>query len=218
MRQQINLYQPILAETRQPLSAGVVAGLLGVFVVGAAAYTIHVRLATNRLEAEVVSLRARQASHLARSEESASAGHDTTEDRQQRIKRLESALAARQAALGLLQSGGAGRTTGFAARLEALARRRTDELWLDRVVLFGTNDTLNLGGTALSAQAVPEYLRNLTREPALRGARFDDFVIERPKPDAGSGTGGEANRPSLVRFRAASRQLGGEVPAAEPAT
>src|SRR4029453_11240848 len=126
-------------------------------------------------------------------------------------------VAARKRALLVLQQGAAGQTTGFAPRLEALARRHVEGLWIDGLVLSGTNGSMSVRGLALNADTVPVYLQNLAQERALAGTRFDDFVIERPGREPSQETSGSEEtsgvkpRPATVekhiRFRAGSKAL-----------
>ena len=69
-------------------------------------------------------------------------------------------------------------------------------LWIDHLVLSGSRDTLTLEGVTLDAELVPRFLRDLGKDSSLSGARFEQFVIERPAAPASPGT---------LRFRAESR-------------
>jgi hypothetical protein len=103
--------------------------------------------------------------------------------------------------------------------MEALARRHVEGLWIDKLVLSGTNGSMRLEGNALNADTVPVYLRSLAQENVLSGTRFDEFVIERPAKqmaaaaDAPSEEGVEAApkkalpQPNHIRFRAGNTTL-----------
>ena len=84
----------------------------------------------------------------------------------------------------MLQSGAAGQTSGFASRMEALARRHVNGLWIDGLAMSGTRSTMSISGGSVDADIVPAYLRSLSSETVLSGTRFDDFVIERPEKGA----------------------------------
>lgn len=90
----------------------------------------------------------------------------------------------RETILGLLGGAAAGDIDGFSAQLRSLARQHAEGIWLTRVRISAPGARTTLEGNALSPQAVPIYLRQLSGEPALAGQRFDRFQIERP-PDAG---------------------------------
>ena len=121
-------------------------------------------------------------------------------DVEARVKALSASLSERTQALQVLQSGAAGQTSGFAARMEALARRHVDGLWIDGLAMSGTQSTISISGGSVDADIVPAYLRSLSSEAVLNGTRFDDFVIER--------SASAKNEPGkAVRFRAGSKSL-----------
>lgn len=200
MRQQINLYQPIFSETRTSLSFALAAAVLAVAIVGLTAYSVLQNSKLTVLTAEVEALRLKQTEQdamLAATSEQL-AGREKPVTVEARIKVLDRAIAERNAALTFLQAAAGGQSSGFADRMEALARRHVDGLWIDRLLLSGTNGSMVLMGGTLDANIVPEYLQSLARDKVLSGTRFDDFIIERPKP---------ASQLSSIRFRAGSKSL-----------
>jgi len=214
MRQQINLYQPIFSEARKPLSAATVAIVLGLLAVSLAAYSVNTGMRISKLAARAEAQRNEQTkmeTQLADTSAAVTARSDPA-TAEARVKQLAASLEERTKALDLLQSGAAGQTTGFASRLEALARRHVDGLWIDKLVISGTNGSMSLAGATLNADIVPEYLRNLAKEPVLTGTRFDDFSIERPA--AVVATSAEAadapkspSKDKFIRFRAGNKAL-----------
>ena len=112
------------------------------------------------------------------------------------MKQAEAEVIGRTRALALLRAGALGRTTGFADRLEALARRHVEGVWIDRMALSGATGSMSLAGATFDPNLVPRYLQNLGAEPVLAGARFDELVIDRPASKGGEG--------AQVRFRASS--------------
>ena len=180
--QQVNLYHPIFREERRVFSANTVGAAIGLVVVTLAALWAFSNWRLGRLEHELGELRAQRDAQLARFQ---SAGvHGTINSApqiQQRIDTLVSRLARRNEALRAIESGEAGSSTGFATRLEALARGHQQGLWLEQVDFEGS--ALMLAGSALDENLVPRYLTNLSGQPALTGATFDHFAIERPKDE-----------------------------------
>lgn len=224
MRQQINLYQPIFIEESKTLSATTAAAALVVVVVALAGFSLFAHRNVAKLAHEVESLRQQQTQHEALMAQlgDMEATQAPLEEIEARVKRLSIAVTDRTRALKILQSGGAGRTSGFASRLEALARRHVDGVWIDHMVLSGTNGSMTLAGAALDANIVPVYLQSLGQESVLAGTRFDEFVIERPgsKPDdedaeADAPKAKLASGPEHIRFRAGNRAV---VSAVESAT
>lgn len=206
MRQQINLYQPIFSQERKQLSATTVATALGVIGAVLLSISMYANRRVDQLEQEVANMReraARQQDIVAKAGE-LHAARGNPDEINARVKQLADSVAARQVALKVLQQGAAGQTTGFASRLEALARRHIDGLWIDGLVLSGTNGSMTLRGATLQADTVPTYLQGLAHEAALAGTRFDDFVIE------------QSTTNNNIRFRAGSKALAINQP--EPTT
>lgn len=221
MRQQINLYQPIFSREHKQLSAVTLAIVLGVVVVTLLGATFYANRRVDQLAQQVEAMRERAAQQeqmvAQMGELQASRGNPA--DIEARVKQLTETVAARKNALDVLQAGAAGQTIGFAARLEALARRHVEGLWIDNLVLSGTNGSMTLQGATLDADTVPVYLQGLAHERALAGTRFDDFVIERPAPevvpqigdseseDGAAATIKAAATEKHIRFRAGSKAL-----------
>lgn len=206
MRQQINLYQPILIQERTPLSARMVGLGLGVMIAGLAVFSVLDRQRVDALERSVEELRAQQTQQQAFLEQAGrlQSNPAAVAELEARVRRLQATVDERRRALEVLRSGAAGRTTGFAERLDALARRHLDGLWLDYLQLSGSDGAMALAGATLNADLVPSYLQSLARDQALNGARFDDFVIERPErrvEDDEATTPKKPTDPRHVRFR-----------------
>jgi hypothetical protein len=217
MRQQINLYQPIFTETRGGLAAKPVAIGFVLILAGLATFSWNEHRQTAQLQTQLEQLQAQQNERQAALEqEGQSTANETPEQLDARVKQLDAQVAERTRAVQILQSGAAGQTIGFANRMEALAKRQVDGLWLDQMILSGTNGAMTLRGATIDPEVVPQYLRGLAAEPALSGTRFDDFIIERPSKlstadaDAALTEGtakSERKNEGPVRFRAGSRAL-----------
>jgi hypothetical protein len=213
LRQQINLYQPALGQTRQALSATTFAIGLVIVLTGLIAFTIHAQIGVNRLNAQVELLRAQsrqQQDVLTQLSETAPYNTKRNES-QKRIAKLTADLKARQRAVEVLRDGGAGQAIGFAPRMEALARKHTEGVWLEHMQLSGVSGAMTLSGVAMNPSSVPQYLQTLSSEQALAGPLFDEFVIERPDAQPRETEDGEkpvtkSSVPSTsVRFRASTR-------------
>lgn len=209
LRQQINLYQPE-ATVRQGLFSAeslvlicaVVAAALGV-VWGIGSWQVR-QLAHSvaRLERQQ-----RLTEGALNALGAVSAANTSPATLEVRIHALEAELAARREALALLKGGGIGSTHGFSAELTALARGPVPGLWLRRISLSAVGGPMSLHGDALEPDMVPRYLRALSRQPALAGARFDRLVIEM-KPSAP----GVATRPPYPTLRRFAFQVAGQAP------
>lgn len=202
MRQQINLHQPIFRRERKSFSAVSVAATLGVVAVVLTAFSAYTARSVDSLQKQVAQLTEQQAQQQAQLLKVGELHSRTARrsDVEARVKALTASLSERTQALQVLQSGAAGQTSGFAARMEALARRHIDGLWIDGLAMSGTQSTISISGSSVNADIVPAYLRSLSGEAVLNGTRFDDFVIERPES-------GNKEPGKTVRFRAGSKSL-----------
>lgn len=215
MRQQINLHQPADSQERGPLSAGSVAIGLGILAACLTALSWYASHSVSNLERAVEQLRVQQNTQ----QEQLVRSNELTTQRtapaliDARVQQLGTQLAERQRALDMLQAGAAGQTTGFATRLEALARRHVAGLWLDSVRLSGTNPAMSLQGATTNPDLVPLYLQSLADDPVLAGTRFDQFVIQRPHLAEATTSGGAASSApatlerEVLRFSAGNTAL-----------
>jgi hypothetical protein len=197
MRQQINLYQPAFYEQRTQLPARTAACLLGIVVAALFVWRIQAGRRVTQLEKEVQRMQVHQHRQweLAGAAGVAQAMRGNPVSLQAKARQLATQLGQRKRALELLRSGAAGTTRGFADRLEALARRRVDGVWLDHIVLGAAGGVSSLAGHTLDPNLVPRYFQALANEPALRGARFDEFRIG-DLPDPGTASAADADSPS----------------------
>jgi hypothetical protein len=209
MRQQINLYQPIFSRERKQLSAMTLVSAVGVVVVTLLGISFYAHRHVEQLAGEVDAMRERAAhqEQMVAKLAELHAARGNPADIDARVKQLTDTVAARKRALDVLQAGAAGQTVGFAARLEALARSHVEGLWIDSLVLSGTNGSMTLQGATLAVDTVPMYLQGLAHERALAGTRFDDFVIERPRAETTDSKSEEAPTGKHIRFRAGSKAL-----------
>ncbi len=180
MRQQINLYQPIFRQQRRPFAAAAALGTVALVAVVLLATWGYGQVRVTHLGQDLVRLRSLQQQQL----QMAATGGVAQLRRQSPAVLLAQAnqllgdLKQRQQALQVLRSGAAGDTGGFARRLEALAHRHVDGIWLDHIVLVGGAGVASLSGRTLDPELVPLYLQGLTTESALAGTRFDELRIE----------------------------------------
>ncbi len=180
MRQQVNLYQPIFRPHHRPFAAATALSALGLVVVALLATWGYGMVRVTHLGQDLARLRALQQQQLqiAASAGAARLGQPSPVALQTQASQLLADLKQRQLALAVLRSGAAGDAGGFARRLEALAHRHIDGLWLDHIVLVGGAGVASISGRTLDPDLVPVYLQALTTESALAGTRFEEFGIE----------------------------------------
>jgi hypothetical protein len=116
------------------------------------------------------------------------------------VARLEASVSMKSRALDMLAGERDGAPAGFSRRLRAFGERHIEGIWLERLMLGPTVEQVGVAGSTLSADSVPRYLRSLAQDPALKGGKIDDFVIE--KPDAT-----RKSAPGRLSFRAGPRGL-----------
>jgi hypothetical protein len=119
------------------------------------------------------------------------------EDIEALITRLAGDVDSKSQALAML-SGESRTPAGFASRLRAFGTRHVDGIWLERLTFGADVQSVSVAGSTMSPGTVPQYLRSLAADPALKGGQIDEFVIEKP---AAKSPGGR------LSFRAGHRGL-----------
>ena len=179
--QEVNLYQPVSRGVRGLLSASstrtalLVIGVALIGLWGFADWQVeHLRVATQVVRNQ---LAAQQAM-------SAASGPDlqglSDEEIDTLVKRLDAQIAAKTRAVALCSGESAASGHGFSARLRAFGERHIDGIWLDHLSLGADVSQIAIGGSTMSPDTVPRYLRSLAGDPALKGGHIDEFIIEKP--------------------------------------
>jgi hypothetical protein len=185
MEQQVNLYQPILGAEKKLFSAHAIGLCLAgsaVLLAGIGGYTTW---RAGRTEHLISELEHRQADQLAHVENSGAALHPgkSIEELDADARALTAEIGARERALELVRQGSGSIDAGFAARLESLAHRQVDGLWLKSIVVAPGDDGLALRGETVDGRLVPAYLAAIAEEHALSGVRFDKLAMHRAKKE-----------------------------------
>jgi len=185
MEQQVNLYQPILGAEKRLFSAQAIGIGLVLLAACLGGLTGFAAWRTGRVERAVAQLESDQARQLLRTEQAGAALRPAMSLAQldSQAKELSSEIAARERALEVVRGGATSPGSSFAARLEALARREPDGIWLRQIVVGSGDGRLALQGRTIDARLVPAYLAALAEEKALDGVRFDTLAIRRAKAD-----------------------------------
>jgi Tfp pilus assembly protein PilN len=185
IEQQVNLYQPILGAEKRLFSARAIGVCLALLALSLAALGGYGAWRTSRVERSIAELEKRQADELTAAERTGvrlQPGKSVAQ-LDADAKDLAAEIAARERALSIVRIGAASPQTGFAARLEALARRQLDGLWLHDVLVASGEGRLSMRGNALDPKLVPAYLAALAGEPALAGVRFDKLTMRHARDD-----------------------------------
>lgn len=187
MKQQVNLYQPIFRKEKKVLSAlTLLQGWTAIFI-GLSAFYAYALWQTKAVEGQLVGFEARRAAVSQRITALAGAHPARTKSLalEQEVERLRVELRAKQRIVAHLGEQDAGNVEGFSGYLEGLARQRLPLTWLNRVALHKGGRELELTGSTLRPEQVPQYLQRLASEPALAGARFQRLEMNRAKDDPG---------------------------------
>lgn len=179
--QQINLYQPLFRKQEKIFSAKTMLQGAGLVAVGMVVFFAYALWQTRGLEAQVGQFQrqrddaARRVTELARTlpERSKNVALE------QEVTRLRSELRSKQQVVAQLADRRSGNTGGYAAHLEGLARQRLPQLWLTQIALRAGGSVIELQGSALQPEQVPQYLQRLSAEPAFAGAEFRQFTLSR---------------------------------------
>jgi hypothetical protein len=177
--QEVNLYQPVSKGVRRALSAKSTQKSLALICVTLLGLWGFAYWQVERLGTAAQLVRNQQQAQAAMS---AAQGPqlDGLSDEQldSLVAKLSGDIDSKTQALALLGSESNTRF-GFSSRLRAFGARHVDGIWLDRLTFGATVESVSVSGSTLSPDVVPRYLRSLAADPALKGGRIDEFVIEK---------------------------------------
>jgi hypothetical protein len=180
--QEINLYQPVSKGVRGMLSArstAMVFGIVGATLVGLWGFAWW-QVDKMRDAAQVVQNQQQaQAAMIAAQGPQLDALSD--EELETLVKQLGDAVYTKSCAVNALADESRNGVLGFSPRLRAFGTRHIDGIWLDRLMLGPSNEYVSVSGSTLAPESVPRYLRSLAQDPALKGGKIDEFVIEKPR-------------------------------------
>lgn len=187
MRQDINLYQDRLVEKKPPLQCSQALLILLVVLVGLAAVAIYSSNRGRKLNEEVVALRTQQQQQLARLE-IIRQNHPPKKQNillQEAVERLEQDIESKKRALNYFADLGTDRNDALLASLEGLARLPSSSVWLRQVNLSQGGDSIQLVGSALDADQVPDYVSRLGERQVFGGRTFAALKLERIEEQEG---------------------------------
>ena len=184
MEQQVNLYQPILGAEKRFFSALTIGLGLAVMIVCLVGLVGFGAWRTRHIERSLAQLEQQEVASLALATRANAAARptQTLEQIEAEARDLSAEIAARERTAEIVRRGTATPTTGFAARLEALAHRQLDGVWLSGIVLGSGDGRLAMQGGTSDPRLVPAYLAALAAEHALEGVRFDKIALRRAQP------------------------------------
>jgi hypothetical protein len=188
MEQQINLYQPILGAEKRLFSARAIVVAISLFACCLVAISAYATYRVRGAEHAVATIESQSSARAAAMERGLAALHPGADQQSVELqaRQLAADISEREHALALVRRGMVDAAGSFSARLEALARRHLDGLWLSRVFLSAGERQLALVGQTSDPQLVPQYLAALATERALDHTRFDRFSMRRDTSGATS--------------------------------
>lgn len=187
MSQQINLYSPVFLEQRKIFSARLLGTALAIVTLALAA--IHV---TQRVQLELARQRLAEANgQFARAKEelvrySAERQRPPSRLLADEAGRLEARLRAQAALVEQFDAGSLGNTEGFSRYLAALARQTLPGVWVTGFAATGADGVRMIRGHLSTPDLLPQYLRMLHREEAMRGQGFNEFRLSGDTPGVGA--------------------------------
>jgi hypothetical protein len=184
IEQQVNLYQPILRAEKRLFSAARIAVGLTVLLICLAGLAAFGAWRTTRIERAVAGLQEQETRQIALAASASATLRPTRSlaELDAEAKVVSADIAARERALEILREGASAPASGFAARLEALARQGLEGLWLTHIVVGSGDGRLAMRGSTTDPHLVPAYLAKLASDAALIGVRFDKLAMRRALP------------------------------------
>lgn len=194
MSQQINLFNPVFLRKKKYFSAATMAQALGLIAVGMIAFSAYSSYQVKKLasaaaqsQAQLEAQRTQLAGLLKRQ---GPPGKNTA--LADELVRTEASAKSRRELLTSLRSGALGNVKGFSRYLAALARSRTDGVWLTGVVVGGDENDLQVRGRVLRPELVPAYLQALNGEDVMRGRRVTELSLTAVREPAVAVPAGQA--------------------------
>jgi hypothetical protein len=187
VKQNINLYQPILRKQPKVFSAATMTQISIVIVVvmallgGVSAWRVNVQERNvAAVEARKSTLRKQIADARAKFEARSSSTLLESE-----LRRLTDEVDNRRKIAALLKKGPLSNTSGFSAHLESLAGNHAAGTWLTQIALREGGGRVNLAGVALAPELVPVYLQRLLGAQAFEGSRFNvlELAVSEQRPE-----------------------------------
>ena len=209
MSQQVNLYNPALLPKTDVFSGRVMlfalAGLVALCVLGVVWSNWHA--AGLLQEAQAGELQLTELRNALAGLSQQVAAHKPTPKLAAELASLDALLAGRNEVIAVLHSGALGDTKGVSEYFRAFARQTLDGVWLTGFSIAGAGADIVIEGRTLRAELVPDYIRKLRREAALRGHGFAALSVEKPAELPADAQAGAPPRqtPDYLEFRMASR-------------
>lgn len=179
--QQINLYQPIFRKQEKIFSAKTMLQGAALVALGMVAFFAYAAWQTRNLETQATQFERQRDDATKRVTDLARAIPERGKSAalEQEVTRLRTELRRKQQVIARLDDRSSGNTRGYSTHLEGLARQRLPQLWLTHIGLRHGGSVVELQGSTLNPEQVPQYLQRLSAEPAFSGVEFRQFTLSR---------------------------------------
>lgn len=187
MRQQINLYQDVLIEKPEPFQSRQVGLLLIIVFLCLGLIGVYGYWQANALQSQADNLRQQQ-QELATQVSQLEKQYPERQPSvllQEKIKRTEQSILGQRQALDYFSKQDQESNGSILASLEGLARYPQKGIWLRQVSLLQAGQEIQLAGSALKAELVPEYLQLLGSKNIFGGQVFSRLKLKRLKEQRG---------------------------------
>lgn len=187
MRQQINLYQDSLIDKPEPFQSRQTGMILAATVVCLLLIGFYSYWQVNTLQAKANDLQQQQMLISAQVVELDKQYPERQPSAllQQKIKRLEQELQGQRKALDYFSKQNQDGNASILASLEGLAQYPLPGIWLRQISLLRSGQDVQLSGSALKPEQVPEYLQLLGAKNVFGGQVFARLKLNRLKEQAG---------------------------------
>jgi len=186
VKQEINLYQPILRQRKKVFSARALLQASAVVVVGLLSLYGYGLWQIQSLQGELAGLQGQRdvaSMRLVQLSDELLPNRKKSRLIEGEVARLSRELEERHEVQALLTSGAYGNQGGFSEYLAGLARQRVDGLWLTGVEISEGRKDVEISGSALSPELLPMFVQRLADESAFEGTRFETVRMVRPEVD-----------------------------------
>ena len=177
--QQINLYQERFREKRLWASTTQMLALLIVMLIGMAGWSYSIQSVLDNSKQKNRLLKADQSSvNVQLAVINAELSRKLADDSISRlVDDLSREVQARKLVFRFVENNQFGSGKGFSPYLMSLSNLQVDDVWLDEISL--ANGFVKIKGSALSADLVPAYFAQFSKETVFRGQRFQLFELNR---------------------------------------
>lgn len=191
MSQQINLASPQLLKKRYAFGSREMAWGLGVILAAALLWAAYLYYQAGIIETRAEALATRQATAQAALDKlSAETNRSVSALLTERVKSTQEQVAQREALLASISQTMETTSTGFSARLRALALSSSEGVWLNEFTF--SPGYVALKGSVLKAELLTAYMDRLGKQPPFVGLKFSGMNAALVSPGSGGQTADEA--------------------------